>query len=57
MTYLEYFHKIPDLYNKIHSKITQLERLFGIIFLKELQIISDIHGNILDIVLLLGDIE
>ncbi len=57
MTYLEYFHKIPDLYNKIHPKITQLERLFGIIFLKELQIISDIHGNILDIVLLLGDIE
>lgn len=57
MNYLEYFHQIPDLYTKISPKITQLEKLLGIIFLKELQIISDIRGNVVDIVLLLGDIE
>ncbi|ATU05384.1 hypothetical protein BKN14_02940 [Candidatus Gracilibacteria bacterium HOT-871] len=55
--YEDYFENIPNLYLEIKPKITQIEKILGIIFLQELQIITDFDGKVIDIVLLLGDIE
>lgn len=55
--YHENLKNIERLYEKIIPKIQKIEKILGIIFLQEIQVITDYQGNIKDIILLLWDIE
>lgn len=51
--YHENLKNIERLYEKIIPKIQKIEKILGIIFLQEIQVITDYQGNIKDIILLL----